>query len=1291
MEENEKNKEDKNANQEKSLNKSQLSFSLLTIHDFKEKNKKTKFTSKSNNRWILVPIKKENKDKNEIKSLENEEDKRKSKEPQNKINNNDLNIEKENQNGINIKKVKVNLDEEKLSKTLEKWRNLQKSIKEEISLEELMIEKQKQDNSQLREKFKDYYNLKLQARYEYEKIKNLNSNDKIIINKEKDKDSKYSIDANIDRVLLDTCEPIKNLMFLFRNYYDYTVKLVSLITEDDDKEKVDSLVELFCNQFYDNILISSQNQNNVEISLLIYKLLEDYIISMNSATIDDFLSDDTFIGKFISAYVRKDEFRLFFGKLLNPMLLSIEQYKNKNYSKNKNDVECLDVSLANIKSKLLKTEKNKEKKSPNASPNISITNIYGKDDEIDLSILYKEIKRTCIEFKKNLDLDENTIKYNSEDYLNNNSSNSNIILNENKDKLEVNPCSLSDDKMPNLSKKRSMSKIKEEYNNEYSEDLTQDKIINKIINEQNKDMKDFYIHQLEQIGSDPDIFTNNGLKNIMNEVYQKDSTKILLKYRENFIFIKNTIDSILQELINKINIIPYSLKCLCKIISILIQKKFPNLPKYYRNSFIGKFLFDKCIFPILSLDSKNAIINRIFSSCTKKCVNVIVNVLSNANRGSLYMTNSDTEKTIFNYYLIEIIPILNEFYDKLMDVKLPEIIEKNISLVDDQIKNNTDNRIFYFKRRKNPDIKINQKKQNEQKDKIKNDENKSNTNNAINNNQTLLYDYFKENPDEIMRLQGICFSITDVLFILKLIKDQHKKFKNLPRYEYFKKTIERIVCDDYKLEEQEKAKANSFFIVYKDERNTQLEKLFTSKKNSQVTFFTDEDMDKGPSIILTRIKFCIKNILKNVELNFSYLDKSTSTDKFFSAIYYELDEAGENTEIFDQIPIKWYSQYIYENRKNLDIKYRKNDFQLLYEEIWEEENEKLKELKNITSKLITKNNINLNCAEELLNKMNFSLEDILEEKKIAKIEKFIDTEEIKVCILTTKNEGQKIKIRNAKDCDLITNENHIETDKNKKIILCHANYIKDFISKFSYNNWEDMNRPPPIKLIKEDIQKGNREYKIYQTFKDYMEIIKKKIKAPVNNPNLFNDITDIGEILDKIEDYILQQIYKYSYIPLKIKEENIFYQKLKSYGWITPSMLDIKKISIKQLEYTKKCIENLDNAFSVNDKLNCIRDAHAALNNAFKFSNGIDSDAGQDEITPIFQYVIIQAKPERIVFNINYIKTFLDESELSGSKGFLVTQIESATSYINAINHETLRMTEEEFRKNIAEWSKLND
>ena len=1231
-EEKEKNKEDKNSKPQPST------LSLLTIHNYHERNKKTKFTSKANNRWIFI---KENSNQSISKEV----------------------------NQVNIRKVETEkIDEEKVGKTLEKWRNLQKSIKEELSLEELLIEKQKQDNSQIKEKFLKYYEAKLNIRKELEKIKNIDN-----ISKQKEKEKNYELNDNFERVLLDTCEPVKNLLFLLRNNCDYIIKLISLIGENDGEDKKNSLVELFSNQFYDNILISSQNQDNVELSILIYKLLEDDIISMNSAAIDDFLSDNTFIGKFISSYVKKDKFKIFFGKLLNPILISIDN----------SDDDCLDISLANIKSKLLK-QKKEGIKSPNASPDTSLYN-----DNFDLSILYKDITPTEVNFKKNVDFDndeQSNVKLNDDGGVEIKKDNNIIKIEETEEKENDNELVISE------RKSIAYDKV------EYSDDLDKEKLIDKILKEKNKDMKDFYLHQLEQITTDPNIFTNDGLKNVMNEAYAKDNIKILLKYKSNFQFIKNKIDYILQELIDNINIIPYSLKCICKLISILIYKKFPKLPLFYRNAFIGKFFFDKCIFPILSLDSKNCIINRIFSSCTKKCVNVIVNVLSNANRATLYMTNSDTEKTIFNYYLIEIIPILNKFYEKLIDIKLPSILEQYLALLDLKIEENIDNRIFHFKRKKNPQAlnKAN-KAQNKKYLKKKKDENKekNKTGSNILINENIVYDYFKENPDEIIRLQGICFSLSDIVYILALIGKNDSIFKNLPKFDFFSKTVERIKCDDYKLEEEIKKynelNKSIFYVIYKDERNTQIEKIFMSKKKNFTTFFSNEKDDKDPLIILKRIKFCIKSILKNKELNFSYLNKATSTDKFFSALFYELKEAGRNTEILDKVPLKWYSQYIYENKNNLNIKYRENDFKQLYDEIFEEENQKLIELKNITSKIITKNNININCADDIINKINYSYEDIQEEKKCAKIEKFIDTEEIRICMLTSK---EQITIRDVSKCDIL-NEYHNESDQNKtknKVITCHTHYIKDFINKFSYGQWEkDNNRPEPKKLVKEEIlMKDKRAHKIHKTFKDYLDIIKKRIKDPINNKNLFNDITDYNEIVEKIEDYILRQIYKYVYPEKSSDIDNKFESKAQELGWITPSMLDIKKISIEQLYFTQLCFKNLDSGKSVNDKLDSIREAHASLNNAIKFSNGNESDAGQDEITPIFQYILIKAKPKRIFSNIYYIKAFLDDSELSGSKGFLVTQIESATSYIENINHESLKMTKKEFDEKIEEWKKQN-
>ena len=141
------------------------------------------------------------------------------------------------------------------------------------------------------------------------------------------------------------------------------------------------------------------------------------------------------------------------------------------------------------------------------------------------------------------------------------------------------------------------------------------------------------------------------------------------------------VDNIIQALIDKLTSIPYTVRCICKIIYIFVQKKFSYLPKYLQNAFIGKFIFDKWIFSVLSLENKSAIENKIYNLNTQKCLNVIISVLSSVNRCMLYNSNIDTEKTIFNYYLIEIIPILNKFYEKLIDIELPKTLTEIISKI----------------------------------------------------------------------------------------------------------------------------------------------------------------------------------------------------------------------------------------------------------------------------------------------------------------------------------------------------------------------------------------------------------------------------------------------------------------------------------------------------------------------------------------------------------------------------------------------------------------------------------
>ena len=1192
----------------------------------------------------------------------------------------------------------VELKKEELSeRVVQKWLKLQKTIKEEITLEDVIINQQKTDLNHLKDYFKDYYTAILNIRKSFDDIKKLSREDFKNI-------KTLYIDQNLDNLIPQISEPIKNLLFILRNDYNYISKLISLIDEKDERENIESLVHLFCNQFYDNILIPNPEQT--EMLLLIYKLLEDEISPMNTALIDDFLNETSFLGKFCSTFMKRQEFKLYLSMLLNPFILSIENEAE----------ECLDMSLISIKDFIIK--KYKEKKidkiynSNSIKENINTTDKIKKEENEEINyeqLLFSEIPKSKIKFKKYTELEAELEEENKR------KSNSNSeIKSENEIKDEINE--------------------KEEiklYNDKYPIELNLENLNEIISHEKDPDLKEFYLYQIEHINTDTDIYSNKGLLEVLKDpCFQGVRKPLIKKYKKNFLFIQKKIDIFLQSLIDKISNIPYTVRCICKIIYLLISKKFPLLPKYLKNSFVGKFIFEKSIFPVLNLENKNIIENKIFGNNTKNCLRDIVDILYNINKCLLFNSGADTEKTIFNHYLIEIIPILNKFFDKLIDVKLPKLLNDMLEKGQLLIEQNIKDKMYTFNHKKiiNEEDKKNKEELNKKENKdIKND-------NIIKDSPKNIYNYFQENTDEILRLQCICFSIQDIIFIINLINKKREIFSNLNNYDFFIKTVELLQADEYKLDREINKNKNiiKFFLVFQDEKNSQLEKLINRKNKINTTIESDTESD----LICKRIKICLKTVLKGLNLlnnkDFTYLNMATSSDKFFTALKYILEDIGELEEMKYKIPLKWYGHYISNNKSYLNKSYIENDYELLYDEIYNEELNILNELKLFSSILITRDGMNLRCAEKFLEKIKYDLKHIKEAIKFIKIEKFVNTEEIEVCIKTremddyynrnkkdrkivpkydeknnlinpaiiitdgTKCEHKVVNVYNIniEELDENTNQDNNKDDKDEtKKIPCHSYYIRDFINKFSNNA---ITKDKTVKfqtlsqLVKEDLLRGNRNNQIYISIDNYIDIVKQKIKKTEKNKKLFENLTEkeIDEMALKIEDHILRNIYKYVYVDKPIQTDREFYNKTLSLDWIKPEQLDIKKVYVNQLGYAELSIKKMTEAKSVFDKLDCIKEAHTNMNNTIKFSSGKNVDAGQDELTPIFQYIIIKAQPKRIFSDINYIKCFLGDSSLRGQEGFLVTQIESATSFIAQIDHTHLKMSQEEFDKNVLEAKK---
>ena len=472
-----------------------------------------------------------------------------------------------------LEKYEMSEQEKNSEKILKKWVSLQKIIKEEITLEEVIITRYKEDFEKFKNFYNDYFETKLYFRSNYEEMKNLK-------NKELETIPKNYLDREgVHHVLIDTYEPIKNLLFIFRSSYEYVIKLISLIDEKDDEEKVESLVELFCNQFYDNIFIPNPEQK--ELLLLIFLLIKNEINNMENASLDNFLDNNNFLGKFISSYVRRQEMNTYLSLLLTPFINSIENV----------DKECIDISLISIQKYIFKKEKG------NFNFN-TMNHSSKKKDVLDYKQkLYNKIPKSSLMFKKNYELDiekeeeENRVEKDIDEF--------DLFSDQNLPKIMLKNLGINSIKITENNK---LEIKKEEYNTQYENDLDINNLIYIMNNTKDDNFKEYILSQIEKSYLDNEMCTNKGLiENFAEFYYDELKSAIVGKFRRNFLYIQKKVEYFLQSTFDKISTIPYTIRCICKIIFLLMSKKFKDLPKYYINSFVGKFFFDKYIFPVLSL------------------------------------------------------------------------------------------------------------------------------------------------------------------------------------------------------------------------------------------------------------------------------------------------------------------------------------------------------------------------------------------------------------------------------------------------------------------------------------------------------------------------------------------------------------------------------------------------------------------------------------------------------------------------------------------------------------------
>ena len=790
------------------------------------------------------------------------------------------------------------------------------------------------------------------------------------------------------------------------------------------------------------------------------------------------------------------------------------------------------------------------------------------------------------------------------------------------------------------------------FNSKYIPDLTKSELETKKNNtsENEQKMIDYYDFNIKNCEKDDSYGNQKLLQNIFDSPISKE---VLASYQIEFSKIINTINKLIENLLQDLYLLPYSVKCVCKIIFLLLNKKFGNIGEAQRNAFIAKFFFNKLFAPIFENPGLGASIDEIIISETTKHNATIINlVLKKLVSGRLFRTDidSDSDYTPLNWFFLDKMPEVFKFFESITKVTLPNFIEK---LINDELP------------------------------------------------KDFELDYFEENKDEVIFHRSICFTLYDLDALLismdkckSIIFENEKEEELKPLRLTFEKLVgencskimkklkdkkeyEKIMVPDGKnkknkqeLKETEGREILKYFLLTDLITNKKYTRLFEIEQEKANYSIKELKKTETPEEITKNNIIKVKNFFCNLLYNFHTLVKTDFDEGTLSntnSILKEIKKYIKSSDfvIDGSIPSEWYVSSLLEYLKKLPEELTKDDFKELYNEMEKDISSSIKELdfealSICLGKAKFAKRIKVNYETTYKHILNIDLN--------VKVQKIIEKDFIPVEIhyKYTKKEKEfyieeKPNIKEKNSLDIL------EEGREKKNI-CRT--IKIFTKKF----------PDLVKTqisYDKTLTEMDEEMKLNENLQKYFNIIKKKIEKEQKNA----DENELLEINNKIYDYVMEKIYEKIFPVEPDPEDNLIFRKCFLLSWVEPKHFIGNKKNYVFDSFLPDVIEffgKLDKEKSPRIKFIYMKKIFVAINDVLRF-NGKEGEAGVDDQMPILNYSFIKAKPQHISSNYKFMNIFIGKNR-NRSEGSQLTQISGICEHVLNLTYDQLNgVTKEEF------------
>lgn len=807
------------------------------------------------------------------------------------------------------------------------------------------------------------------------------------------------------------------------------------------------------------------------------------------------------------------------------------------------------------------------------------------------------------------------------------------------------------DQSKNYLREENNKKLKERnelFTSKYIPDITSEelkKLSEKAKNEKKPDLSSFY----NKLSNEIELYNNHKLfcnQELMNKMVSSAYPTFLLSiYQNDFLEIISFIQQLMADIMDNIILLPNSVQYICKIISILIRRKFKKITLDEENAFISKFVIEKLLIQMISKPSFNGLINEfIVSGNTIENINTMNIILRKLFAGKLFLNDqNEGDFTPFNWLIFEQIEKVFAFFRHVKNINLPEFLDKCA------------------------------------KGELP---------------EEYTYNYFKENKGEIYANISICFNV-DILIILIKGLTKGNFFINMnPTITKLKLALERfteralndiqninaqIVKSQIEVIQKKKNSEKDygpfeleiFFIYNNDEIEKSKEDIFSVENKVGNFYINIKKIEKNKKLSEKEKNLIkIKNYLSNSLGNYRLLNKSdftigatSDTKKMLNEIKYYMTLPNFIINN-DTIPSKWYINCILDYLDKIPEEYKKNDYNKLFLELNKNLKDSINNL-NFESLILFRNKFKfIDKMNNYYEKVDEVVHDIYIKEKVKDIVEnlYLPVEvNFKYSSTEKKFELKKISIKAEKFEDKIIFEDNKRKVTNYKTIEAFSTYFPNLVK---YQLLQGIN---PLDIIS--------ELKINDKINIYFQIIRDKAIEKEIKQNEYETLYK-----EKIEDYVMNKLYEKIYPPEPDEKDSQVFKKCMHHSWIEPHHIEAKDYIYDNI------LPDILNEFQLMNisktplkKYKCLKKIIYYIRNLILFNEGEEKEIAQDDIIPVLNYVFIKAKPFRIFTDIELIKLFLKNENESDQ------DIQSISSLIDIIikeyNAKYFKMSQEEYEQ----------